>query len=147
MQDGGCDDPRNCLDDAGARAAAEAVNDAGYAVFVIGIPGSEDYTGVLEDLAEAGGTGSYYQADDTDELAQALSDIVTRVATCRFDLSIIPVEPSIGVTINGDDIPQSQVNGWDIVDADTIELFGSACNLALVSGVQVEVDYCYGAEG
>ncbi len=154
MVDGGCNDPRNCLDDTDAVAAAQALNNADFPVFVIGIPGSEDYTDVLNGLATAGGTAqpgatAYYDADDTDALAASLADIVTRVATCRFDLDFPPDPGSTTLSVNGGAIAHdpTRTNGWDLVDDNTVELFGTTCNLALGGNVQIDVGYCYTPEG
>jgi hypothetical protein len=149
----GCADSRNCLDDVSSLNAAASLSNAGYSVFVVGIPGSENFTDVLNGLAEAGGTAlpgttKYYQADDSNQLATALEDISSRVASCRFDLQD-PVSnaTSVTVTVGSSTVAQDPNNGWGLVDDDTIELFGSACDQVVASPVDVTVDYCHDANG
>ena len=146
---GQCEDARNCLDRSGTIASAEALNDAGFAVFVVGIPGSENFTDVLNDLAVAGGTAlsgstKYYEADDQNALAQSLEAITNRVATCRFDLPYAPDPDSISVRRGMSYIPRdsSRTFGWDLVDADTVELFGASCDNAVAAQAEIIIDAC-----
>ncbi len=153
VHDGQCTDSRNCLDEDNAVSAASALNAAGYSVFVIGIPGSENFSDVLDDLAEAGGTAlpganKFYQANDSAQLASSLENIASRVATCRFDLSA-PVSDVADVTVSvgsaGVPHDPGRTNGWDLVDGDTIELFGAACDALLGTPANVQVGFCYDA--
>jgi hypothetical protein len=144
----GCNDARNCLDDDAAITAAGQLNGAGFSTFVIGIPGSENFTDVLGGLAIAGGTSNYYEATDSATLASSLEAIASRVATCRFDLSgPVTDANSVTVSIGSTQVPQDNNNGWDLVDSDTIELFGSSCDQIVGSPFNVTVGYCYDVNG
>lgn len=155
VQPGQCSDARNCLDDTEATSAAASLNAAGFSVFVIGIPGSENFTDVLNGLADAGGTAQpgatrYYQANNASGLASALENIASRVATCRFDLAhSVPSDADITVTAGGVTVPAdpSRTNGWTLVDSDTIELFGAACDSLVNTPANVRIDACYDPSG
>lgn len=155
VQPGQCTDARNCLDDAEATAQAASLNAAGFSVFVIGIPGSENFTDVLNGLADAGGTARpgatrYYQANNASGLASALENIASRVATCRFDLArAVPADADITVTAGGTTVPAdpSRTNGWALVDNDTIELFGAACDSLVNAPANVQIDACFDPSG
>jgi hypothetical protein len=147
----GCSDSRNCLDDADTLAAVEDVNAGGFSTFVVGIPGSENFTDVLSGMAEAGGTANgstgYYDASDADALASAVEAIASRLANCRFDLqgSALNVD-DMAVSVGGIQVPRdtNRQNGWDMVDNDTLEVFGNYCdNLAADTAVSLNVDYCF----
>jgi von Willebrand factor type A domain len=141
--------PGNCLDNENASAAAQIVNDAGYPVFVVGIPGSENFAFVLNALADAGGTAQagatrYYDATDAAALESALQEIAIRVGACRFDLPNNTSPDAITVTVGGTAIARdpNRDNGWDLVDANTVELFGVACTDAATTGAQVALEVC-----
>lgn len=147
---GECTSSFNCLDDENTIAATAALTAAGYSVFVIGIPGSENFSDVLNDLADAGGTAlpgerSFYEANDADALATSLENIASRVATCRFDLDVAVADASdVTVTVGSAGVPHdpSRSNGWDLVDEDTIELFGATCDALVGTPANVQVGYC-----
>jgi hypothetical protein len=147
----GCQDARNCLDDENAISAVEGLTAAGYSTFVIGIPGSENFTDVLNNLATAGGTTNgtqgYYDASDADALATAVESIATRVANCRFDLQGGAINiTDMTVKVGGTEIPRdtNRQNGWDMVDNDTLEVFGTACDaMAADASISLSVDYCF----
>jgi hypothetical protein len=149
----GCDDARNCLDDDDSITAAGTLAANGYSVFVVGIPGSENFSDVLNNLAVAGGTAlpgatQYYDASNSTELATSLENIASRVASCRFDLQgDVTNTSSMTVSVGANTIPQDNNNGWGLVDADTIELFGSACDQVVASPLNVTVGYCFDQNG
>jgi hypothetical protein len=147
----GCNDARNCLDDENSVAAVEALTAAGFSTFVVGIPGSENFTDVLTNLANAGGTGNgsqgYYDASDADGLASAVESIAARVANCRFDLQGSAINiTDMTVTLGNTQVPRdtNRQNGWDMVDNDTLEVFGTYCDaLAADDSINLSVDYCF----
>ncbi len=146
----GCDNVQNCLDDQGSYDAAVALNQAGYPLFVVGITGSEGFAYVLNGMAQAGGTAiagatQYYDASSADNLAASLESVAVRVGSCRFDLANPTTGSSdITVTSNGSTIARdpSRTIGWDLVDQDTIEVFGGACASVVNSTSSVTVHYC-----
>jgi hypothetical protein len=143
-----CRDPDggayNCLDDNNTLNAASTVNTNGFPVFVLGLPGTESFVDVLQGMAVAGGTSNYYPATSSASLASSLEDIAIRVGSCRFDLPSAASADQLSVTVGGAGVGRDglRVNGWDLVDVDTIELFGSTCQQAISSGQNVEVEIC-----
>jgi hypothetical protein len=126
----------NCLDDAQTITAAGALETAGYPVYVIGVGDSIAWNTVMDDIAEAGGTGTYYPAADADALAAALQDIVGEVITCEFDMdwSSLPEEADpTKINFYGDGvlIPYDEDcadgSGWDWLDSDTVIFCDGAC--------------------
>ncbi len=146
----GCNDSLNCLDDVASVAAASALNNQGFPTFVIGIPGSENFTDVLSALANAGGSAAsgatpYYQANDSAALSSAIEEVATRLGSCRFDLANAPQDASdVIVRVGNDLVPRDpgRTIGWDLVDNDTVELFGAACDALIRDGSSVSVSYC-----
>ena len=153
-QDSNCTHPYACLDD---DATVHAVNDLaneGIATFVIGIPGSELFSNVLDAMAVAGGTASngaqrYYDTSSETELEQALRGIGTRLAHCRFELQNEAMGSSVSVRINGQNVSRDpgRVDGWDYVGARTIEFFGPACQALANDGSAIAVNYCSQPQG
>lgn len=145
---------QNCLDDARSFAVSRALNAANIPVFVIGIPGSEDFVDVLDGLAIAGGTARgagrrFYEATDPNSLVAAIESITERIRSCRFDLpAAVPAGGRLSVRRGGTTIPwdSSRNHGWDLVDEDTVEVFGSSCEAIVATASVVTVDVCSGAD-
>jgi Mg-chelatase subunit ChlD len=147
----GCNDARNCLDDQNTIEAVEHLNAQGFSTFVVGIPGSENFTDVLQSLADAGGTSNgpqgFYEASDSNALATAIESIAARLANCRFELQgpAIYVD-DMTVNLGNTTVPRdtTRQNGWDMVDTNTLEVFGTYCDaLAADPNISLEVDYCF----
>lgn len=146
-----CCDPEigtalNCLDDAAAHRAVQALAQRGVSTYVLGAPGSEPYQELLEALASAGGTArttrpGYYAVttSDTAAFAQALSSIAaTILATCSIALERAPADPAmVNVVIDGAAIGPGAQTGWTL-DGATVTLHGSACDRVL-SGQALDV--------
>lgn len=82
----------------------------------------------LDRSAEPG--APYYETGSLDELRSALTEVVGGVASCTFDLDgrVLAREAPRGkVTIDGEEIPMSDSDGWRLVSATQLELVGSAC--------------------
>ncbi|MBI5494132.1 MAG: VWA domain-containing protein [Deltaproteobacteria bacterium] len=149
----GCNDSRNCLDATGAVSAVNALASEGISTFVVGIPGTDAYASVLDQMAVAGGTAlpaggaRYYRTTNQSDLQSALDAISTRIAACRFELQNPPdTSESFQVTIDG--IPvnysASHSNGYDLTGGRTVEFFGQACDgLAQGGSHTVRVEYCF----
>lgn len=86
-----------CLDDLATLQAVETLAAAGIDTFVIGVPGSEFYSDMLDDLAEEGGRAlegeerKYFQVEGADGV-DALTDVfrtITRelVTSCEIPLT------------------------------------------------------------
>lgn len=116
----------------GTRLAIAAALAAGFQVFVIGV-GTE--TTNLESFAQAGGTVHYYPALSPQELNAALATIVGTVASCTFNLTTVPQDPTnVVVEFNGDKSLRAprdinQVEGWNYTSSANraIQLYGSWC--------------------
>ncbi|MBM4379259.1 MAG: VWA domain-containing protein [Deltaproteobacteria bacterium] len=79
---------KDCLDDAGTRAAAAALLAQGVKVYVVGFGTSvtnANQKAVLDGIAQSGGTGSAYVANNQADLATSLNAIGYNAATCCKD--------------------------------------------------------------
>jgi hypothetical protein len=148
---GGSDGALNCLDNAAAvQQVSKLYDELGIPTYVIGIPGSEDFGWVLDDMAEAGhtalsGATAYYDATDVASLEAALEEIGRRVAGCRLELDENLYEASsVQVFLNDTEQPRdpSRQNGFDVVSQHEVELFGQACDQWLMTDVAVRVSTC-----
>jgi hypothetical protein len=96
---------------------------------------------------ECEGNAPYYVATDDAALDTALGTIVGTVLSCVVRLSRDPLrEPRDGVVyLDGDPLEKDGIDGWRILDPDTIELVGGACD-TLKDGqphfVGVVIDTC-----
>jgi hypothetical protein len=126
-----CNGGNNTNDDTeGTRTAIKAAAALGFKVYVIGV-GPE--TKNLDNFAADGGTGKSFPALSPQDLANALSTITGKVASCTFTLPSVPPVPSnVVVEFDGDKslrAPQdtSQTDGWDYTSDTSIQLYGSWC--------------------
>jgi hypothetical protein len=115
----------------GTTDAVTAALNAGFLVYVVGI-GTGTSIANLDTLAQAGGTGSYYPAQSSDELTNALTSI-SKAATCTFALAEIPPDPKdVAVYLNKNMVPRDASNGWSFgANSQTVLLHGSFCEQAL----------------
>lgn len=126
--------PEGCLDGDPSVAAVAALKGAGVPVYVIGVPGSLPYASVLNRMAAAGGTGTYFAVDSASEatLLSALRKVAAKiVATCTFQLNK-PPEDENGVNVYLDDVvlPREPTNGWAL-SGQSVTLKGEACRRVL----------------
>jgi hypothetical protein len=136
-------DPLSCLDGAAAVQAITALQTAGVSTYVIGVPGSGPYAGVLNQMALAGGTARptspyYFDVTTADEAAftAALTQIAAKVtATCTLTLSEAPPDPSnVNVYLDGNVVPADPTNGWTL-SGSTVTLEGTTCDSVLQGNV------------
>jgi hypothetical protein len=113
----------SCLDAQPTIDAVHALANAGAPVYVIGVPASEAYASLLDELAVAGGTARgteprYYAADGADPAALLtdLKKIAAQVTgTCTLKLSNVPPDPSlVNVFFDGTWLPQPGADGWTL---------------------------------
>ncbi|HZO15619.1 MAG TPA: vWA domain-containing protein [Polyangiaceae bacterium] len=139
--------PLHCLDRPATVAAVQAIADAGIPVYVIGIPGSEVYGTVLDQMAVAGGvapTGQYLRVDDLHELGQVFAQIAADAIRCEISLSDPPADKGFtNVYFDCESVPYDEVDGWTWVGDDVVELHGAAC-AALKSGQVAQVKVASG---
>jgi len=137
-----CCDPKNvvngglnCVDSVASSAALAELHDHGISTYVIGLPGGDSTLGsVLEGLAISGGTAratppSYYEADDPQTLANTLRAIATQIAvSCTITLDNTPPNwGQVNVYLDTQQVPQSTQDGWQQIDANTLEIIGTYC--------------------
>jgi hypothetical protein len=140
-----CEQPKGdatgCLDSQPTIAAATALAQAGHRVYVMGIPGSQPYASLLDQVAAAGGTTSYYRVDASsqDALLAGLKTIAAKiVATCSFKLKDAPPDESlVNVYFDEKVVPKDPANGWTISGAN-VTLVGDAC-AKVTSGAVLDV--------
>jgi hypothetical protein len=142
--------PENCLDQQGSLLAVSALAQAGVHTFVIGIPGSDAFASLLDRLAVAGGVArsgspSYYRVSDADALIDTVSQLGLGVAlSCNLQLKEPAPDPTlVNVFFDGQLVPADPVNGWGFVDARTVQLLGSSCDL-LKTGDVLQADVVAG---
>lgn len=152
-----CCDPANvkdgelqCVDAPASVAAVQKLRDAGVKTYVIGMPGSELYSSVLDSLAVAGGepratSPHYYPVKNTSELTDTLKAIGINVAiSCDISLDSAPPDPGlVNVYFDQQLVPSNPDNGWVWTDSTSIELRGSACD-DLLSGAVLQVQIVAG---
>jgi hypothetical protein len=133
-----------------ATAAVQAIGDArswGFDTLVVGIGNIDPaVAAVLDDMARAGGraaagTPAYVPAATEDAIRDALGGLVEQEAGCTFFTPDPPTNDgttsrfSIGVQVDGVEIPQDPEAGWTHTDETgrIIELHGAACDAARAS--------------
>jgi hypothetical protein len=138
--------PLSCLDAQPTLDAVSAFAAAGIPVYVLGVPGSEPYAALLDDLATAGGTArgsepQYYAVTTYDEqsLASAMSKIAAKVAgSCTLTLDAVPpVLDEVNVFLNGNAIAQAGPDGWTL-SGQTVTILGASCQ-AILDGDVIDV--------
>jgi len=151
----------DCLDSAAAIDEVEALYaDLGVSTAVIGIPGSEPYEQVLNQLAVAGqvvnegASTSYFrvEANRPDDLVNVFVNItMDLIKSCNILLSEPPPSPgNVNIAIDCVALPQTDpVSGaanWEMdvsTNPPTLRLVGEACDHAMSAGVR-RVDVLYG---
>ena len=142
-----------CLDNVNAYNEVTAMKNLGVSTFVVGITGVESFSAVLDEMAVRGGTArqvsagapKYYPADDATALESALELIARRVTVCRVTTTtnlttVNNIEVSVGGTVIAQD--NARQNGWDLMSSTVIQLFGSACDVAVASLDNVLITTC-----
>lgn len=140
--------PGACIDELASIQAVEAYAEAGLPVYVVGIPGSEIYAGVLGDMAIAAGTAQiaapfYFSVESLDNLGAVLGGIAAIAVSCVFQIEDPPETPDeTNVYLDGQVLPADLENGWRWMDPDLtrIELLGDACDRlksAQIKSVQI----------
>jgi Mg-chelatase subunit ChlD len=128
-----CPPDNNCLDDVRTLSIVEDLYEQNISTFVIGIPGSELVSDLLDAMAVAGGTdieGEHYAVDADSDILMAMTEIGGSVVPCRYELDEAPSDPEmIVLSIDGVEILRdiTHEDGWDISDEIYIDLYGSAC--------------------
>ncbi len=141
--------PLNCVDEAATVAAVAALAAAGVEVYVIGIPGSQFYSGVLSQMAFAGGAAQaaspfYYDVQDLTTLGAVLLSIAGSSVSCDITIADPPATPGdTNVYLDQQLVLSDPVNGWTWTAADVVTLHGTACQ-ELRSGQVAQVQVVSG---
>jgi len=140
------DNGEMCLDDQATIDAADAMYQAGYPVYVLSIGSMSQWTDVMDDIASAGGTGTFYNAQ-SDEFVEKLNEITGQVISCDYnvDWETLPEDASTDPSLvnlyckeneteeaDDDNIIKfdkgcANGGGWDWSDDDTITFCPDAC--------------------
>lgn len=125
----------------GTIAAVTSAKKSGIPVYVIGMGPSKSIAN-LNQLAEAGGTGSYYPVTSTSALEAALASVARMAtSTCSFKASKAPKTPDlVYVYVDEHLIAQGDSDGWLFDENDptyaTIVLTGSSCKAVQAGDTQ-----------
>jgi hypothetical protein len=141
--------PTQCLDRDAVTLAISRYAAAGIAVYVVGIPGSELYGDVLDDMAIAGGAPQiappfYYKVTDLGALGSVLGSIAAAHVPCSFTLAEPPEDPGFtNVYLDAAVIPLDPKDGWSWQSPSVVALHGAACE-KLRSGAATKVQIVSG---
>jgi hypothetical protein len=146
--------PWMCVDGEATVSAVAALAALDVPVYVIGIPGSEIYADVLDEMAIVGkvpkpGPPFYYRVDDLSALGEVLGSIASVVVSCEFTLPEAPPEEGMtNVYLDAQVLAQDPTHGWTWEGDTVIVLHGDACarlkagqvgQVQIVSGCPTEV--------
>lgn len=125
---------RGCLDGQATAASVAALREAGIRTYVVGIPGSQYYDTLLDQLATLGGSAragspKYYRVDDMSKLGETLTVITQKaLITCEFVLEAAPPDPTfVNVYFDKQTIPYDEADGWTWTTETTLRVNGEAC--------------------
>jgi len=124
---------QNCLDDMRTASTVLQLREAGVFTYVIGIPGTEEITALLNSMAIAGGTaidGEHYQVGNSEELTHALRTIAGSLIPCIYDLDEdVPTPQWLEVRIDGNEVVRdaNRENGWELLGRNRLAFFGETC--------------------
>ena len=151
----GVDGPIQCVDREPTLEAIRNLAAGGVRTYVIGLPDSFAFRGLLDDMAIAGGTAQegqtkYFPVDSALELSSQLRKIGADVAvSCQLDLDEEPPDPAmLNVYLDAHSLAQDSTEGWSYESATSIAIHGAACdsllrgdvlNVQIVAGCPTEV--------
>ncbi len=129
------DAPSGCVDASGTIDAIAGIARLGVPVVVVGLPGTERFSGLLSSFARAGGTArpgassAYYavRSEGTEALTRELGDALTAATHgCDFALgSVIPGDAR--VVLGGHAVERDAKEGFTARE-DLLSLHGAACD-------------------
>jgi hypothetical protein len=109
------------------------LKDAGVRTFIVGVPGAGDFRGLMNSLAEAGGTArsgetKYFDVRDHDQLDAALDEISAQVALpCELELDPPPDGSSLlNVYLDRELVRSNSPDGWSFRSG-KVTLLGDSC--------------------
>ncbi len=128
--------PEACTDASDTLTAIGNLTAAEIPVYVVGLPGALPYASLLDRMAEAGGTAlptspRYFSVGTASEsvMLSALKAIAAKItATCSFQLSEEPAEPSlVNVYLDDEVVAYDPARTWSL-SGKTVTLLGDACS-------------------
>lgn len=130
------DAPLSCVDHQDMLSEIGELKTAGYPVYVVGIPGSDEYETLLGAAAVAGGTGQdnadkYYRVSELDEISTVFRTITASLIECRIGLEQAPSAPEkTNVYFDSEVVFFSEGDGWQWESEahDAIVFNGDACS-------------------
>jgi hypothetical protein len=128
----------NCLDEGPALDEVRALHTAGVRTFVIGLTGVEDFTDVLNRMADAGGRARvgdvrFYSAASATEIEAEFARVTRALADCTLRLPMPPPDPElVDIRLDGRSLYRDprRSNGWDWGDEQHTEIVfhGGVCD-------------------
>ena len=132
----------NCLDGNGGGGStpedqervtntiAQVHTDSNIDIYIVGYDMTGDSVTLMNTWATNGGTGSYYPAENTEELLAQMATIKSELIPCNYKLASAIDDPKmVRVQIDGDSLPYNQENGWVLGDDRTsVTMQNDACN-------------------
>ncbi|MGM0555086.1 MAG: VWA domain-containing protein [Myxococcota bacterium] len=121
--------PTACGDQPAAVDAARALNNDGVPVYVVGFQSGATPANLTQ-MAQAGGTNDYYEANSTNALVTVLQNISSDVIDCTYVVDGPNVDgDQIWVEVNGTQVPEDGSNGFTYDEATgEVQLHGNACS-------------------
>jgi hypothetical protein len=145
----------NCSGSAsGVANQAALLHAQGIPVYVVGF-GSGVSASALNEAAAGGGTNNpndannrYYQANNSDQLVQALETIGSLLVTCELELGDVPPDPQkVYVVVNGTAVGRNDPDGFTYdPNSNTVTLTGDACDV-LMNDQNPDVQVVFGCPG
>jgi von Willebrand factor type A domain len=120
--------------------------------FVVGLgadtdsnPAQLDEWAVAGHTDRAGAMHKYYQANNINDLDMAFAEIASGIASCTYQLSMAPDDPSlIVVTVDGSPVVMDATNGFTYdAGSQSMTFHGAVCD-AVKNGTAKQVDLVYG---
>lgn len=138
--------PTSCVDTEATVKAIQTLAVAGLHLSVVGIPGSETYSTVLDAMALTAGSNKptspfYFQVNELGDLYGVLSEIAKVAVKCEFVIADPPADKGFtNVYLDNEVLPYNDQNGWYWQLPWTVTLVGDACErlkAGLVKQVQI----------
>jgi hypothetical protein len=139
------DGPLSCVDGPATVSAIRDLASLGVKTYVIGMPGSEYQSDLLNQMAVTGGTARYVPVSELGDLSAAIMEIGVSVAiSCDLVLDSPPPDRGlVNVYFDRDLVPADPAEGWAFVDDGGMQIRGLACE-RLMSGSVLEVQVVAG---
>jgi Mg-chelatase subunit ChlD len=121
--------PTACGNQPAAVDAARALNNDGVPVYVVGFQSGATPSNLTQ-MAQAGGTNDYYEANSTSALVTVLQNISNEIIDCTYVVDGQNVDGNqIWVEVDGSQVANDGSNGFTYNDSTgEVQLHGSACS-------------------